>query len=427
MNENPSAHSEEKKSSKKWIVAILVVLLLIGGAVAAFLLKGGGRPSRGGMPDITLDDSKGGHRLMVNGKPFFIRGVCYNPVPVGQNFKFDFFGQSSPALTVDGEMMDKANINTVRLYRAGANPADVKMVVNGLYQKYGIFTLLGHHLAFWDWPPAEYADEKFRAELKRQVIEMVQTYKDEPGILGWILGNENNYSFDLDVRPWTSDAIDALPTPEERRLERAKIYYSFINEMAKEIKKIDKRHPVIIGVGETKSLDSAAKYAPDVDILGMIAYRGSSFGNLFREVKQKMDKPVMLIEFGCDRYNALTQKEEENFQAEFIKMQWRDILKNSADVGGAKNCIGGTLFEWSDEWWKGNDSDTRSWGVQDSVAHWRNVAYYYDADKEGLNNMNEEWWGIVRLDPNKKVDGHDARIPTKAYSLIKQMWGAEKK
>lgn len=426
MNENPSSTGEKKTCSRKWIWLVLLLLLIVGGALAGFWHRGRGN-SVGGMPVIELDNSKGGHRLMVNGKPFFIRGMCYNPVPIGQNFKFDFFGKESPALSVDGDLMKQANINTVRLYRAGENPADVKAVVNGLYQKHGIYTLMGHHLGFWDWPPANYSDAKFREELKAQVLEMVRTYKDEPGILGWILGNENNYSFDLDVRPWTSDEIDALPTPEERRLERARIYYTFINDMAVEIKKIDKRHPVIMGVGETKSLDVAATCANDVDILGMIAYRGSSFGNLFREVKQKLDKPMMLIEFGCDRYNALTQREEENFQAEFIKMQWRDILKNSADIGGAKNCIGGTLFEWSDEWWKGNDMDTRSWTVQDSVAHWRNVAYYYDADKEGLNNMNEEWWGIVRLDPNNKVDGHDARIPTKAYSLIKQMWGAEKK
>lgn len=426
MNENQTQDSGKKKCSKRWLLLLLLLLLLIGGAAAAYLLRGSGHAT-GGMPEIALDDSKGGHHLLVNGKQYFIRGVCYNPIPIGQNFKYDFFGTNSPALTVDGDLMKKANINTIRLYRAGQNPADVKMVINGLYQKHNIYTLLGHHLGFWDWPPAEYGDPKFREEIQKQVMEMVTTYKNEPGVLGWILGNENNYSFDLDVRPWTNEEIDKLPTPEERRLERAKIYYTFINDMAKEIKKIDKRHPIIMGVGETKSLESAAKYATDIDVLGMIAYRGSSFGNLFREVKQKMDKPMMLIEFGCDRFNAITQKEEENNQAEFIRMQWRDILKNSADIGGAKNCIGGTLFEWSDEWWKGNDSDTRSWSVQDSVAHWRNVAYYYDADKEGLNNMNEEWWGIVRLDPNKKVDGHDERIPTKAYSLIKQMWGSEKK
>jgi beta-galactosidase/beta-glucuronidase len=294
--------SENRKNGFwKWALVALVVLLIVGGGVAVYMLRGGGGIIAGGLPEIELQDVNG-HRLMVNGKNFIIRGVCYNPVPVGENFKYDFFGKDSPALTVDGDLMKAANINTIRLYRAGDKPEDVKAVINGLYKKHGIYTLLGHHLAFWDWPPANYADPQFQEEIKRQVLEMVQTYKNEPGVLCWILGNENNYSFDLDVRPWTNDAIDALPTPEERRLERARIYYTFINDMAREIKKIDSRHPVIMGVGETKSLDVAAKCATDIDILGMIAYRGSSFGNLFREVKQKMDIPVVLIEFGCDRF-----------------------------------------------------------------------------------------------------------------------------
>ncbi|MBV9464204.1 MAG: hypothetical protein JO317_08260, partial [Verrucomicrobiae bacterium] len=238
---------------------------------------------------------------------------------------------------------------------------------------------------------------------------------------------ENNYSFDMDVRTWSSDAIDALPTPEDKRAERAKIYYSWINDMAKAIKQIDKAHPVVLGIGETKSLEYAAKYTPDIDILGMIAYRGPSFGTLFREVKQKYDKPVLLTEFGCDRLNAITQNEEQNMQAEFIKMQWRDILKNTARIGGAKNCLGGTIFEWTDEWWKGNELVGPSWSVHDPVAHWRNPAYYFDADQEGLNNMNEEWFGVVALDPSKKDNGIDARVPTKSYSLLQSMWGDKAK
>ena len=426
MNENEASKPKNNKFKRygKWLL-LLLLLLLLGGGAASFLL--GKKTLIGGMPDIKLDHASGGHRLLGNGKPYIIRGVCYNPIPVGKNFEYDFFTPDPPALTVDGEMMKKANINTVRFYKAGKNPENVKAVIRGLYEKQGIFTLLGHHLGFWEWPPANYAEAEFRAKIKKEVLEMVRNYKDEPGILGWILGNENNYSFDLDLRTWSSEEIDALPTPEEKRQARARIYYTFINDMAKEIKAIDARHPVIMGVGETKSLDSAAMYATDVDILGLICYRGSSFGSVFREVKQKMDKPMLFIEFGCDRFNMITQREEENFQAEFLKTQWRDILKNTADVGGAKNCLGGTLFEWNDEWWKGNENTTTSWAVQDPVAHWRNPAYYYDADEEGRNNMNEEWWGIVRLDPTKKEHGCDTRIPTKAYRLLMTMWGTDKK
>lgn len=429
MSKTTPTTPEKNNRLPAWLIVVLIVLLAIGMPVTALLAakhKKHRPASRSGMPEISLQQKDGRHQLMVNGEPFFIRGVCYNPVPAGKGFDYDFWGKNSPALSVDGDLMEKAHVNTVRFYKAGKNPADVKTVIAGLYQDHGIFTLMGHHLGFWEWPPPEYGDPAFRDKIKEEVIAMVREYKNEPGVLGWILGNENNYSFDLDVRSWSSSAIDALPDEVDKHREKARIYYTWINDIALEIKKIDPRHPVIMGVGETKSIDLASHFAPDIDILGLIAYRGPSFGNLFREVKQKMDKPVMLIEFGADRFNSLTQTEEENYQAEFIKSQWREILKNSAAIGGARNCIGGTLFEWTDEWWKGSEVASASWAVQDGAAHWRNPAYYFDADKDGVNNMNEEWWGIMKLDPSRRQNGADCRIPTKAGRLLEKMWATDR-
>lgn len=410
------------------LAATLVILLaLILGMAVSFSNR---LPAGPRLPIVTLERSDG-DRLLVDGKPFLIRGVCYNPIPIGANYEYDLWNEQSPALVIDGPLMAQMNVNTVRVYHPGKNPAEMKKIVNGLYQRHGIHTLLGHHLGFWAWPPVNYADSDSCERVKQDVLEMVRTYKNEPGILGWILGNENNYAFDLDYLPWTTrcwstPAIDALSTEEQKRLERARIYYSFVNDLAREIKKIDKRHPVIMAFGETRSLDSAAKYAPDVDVLGLNIYRGASFGNLFREIQQKSGKPMMLIEFGCDRFNVVSGKEDENFQAEFLRMQWRDILRNSAAVGGARNCLGGTICEWTDEWWKGNESGKLTWEVQDGGGQWWNPAYYYDADQQSnANNMNEEWWGVVKLDPSRKIGGHNARVPTKAYRLIQQMWGVE--
>ncbi len=416
--------SSENRSRRRLVVWLsLGLFVCLGGGALFVILK---NKKVGGMPEIRIDRTDG-YRLLVDGKPFLIRGVCYNPVPVGESFQFNFWTNSYPVIDIDGELMKQANVNTVRFYRSSKNPEEGKRMIRTLHEKYGIFTLLGHSLGFWEWPPADYSDPEARNKTKEQVLEMVRMYQNEPGILGWILGNENNYSFDLGLRPWSTPEIDALPTEEARRLERAKIYYTWINDMALEIKKIDTRHPVIMGVGETKSIDSIAQYARDVDVLGVIAYRGPSFGTLFREVKQKIDKPMMLIEFGSDRFNSVTQTEEETHQAEFIKTQWRDVLKNSAFIGGTKNCIGGTLFEWTDEWWKSNDRDPNSWLVQEPAADWRNPAYYFDADEDGHNNMNEEWWGIIRLDPSKKANGVDGRVPTKAYRLLQSMWAVDQK
>ena len=90
--------------------------------------------------------------------------------------------------------MKKMGVNTVRFYNAGQNPDYVRKVISDLYNLYGIRTIMGHWLGFWNYPAPFYADEDFRDNVKRSVLKMVREYKDESGILFWVLGNENNYS-----------------------------------------------------------------------------------------------------------------------------------------------------------------------------------------------------------------------------------------
>ena len=394
---------------KKKKASILLLLLFIATA-AAFLYYYFQAPA---LPKISIDKSNG-FKLLVDGKPFLIKGVCYQPIPIGKDYEFDFWSDDKKPWKTDGKLMKEAGINTVRFYRAGKHPEAVRAALNDLKKDFGIHVLMGHYLGFGSWPPANYSNPEFRLKMKTEVLDMVRLYQDSPAILMWVLGNENNYSFDRSVQNWTSPEIEALPDPEARRREKARIYYSFANELAKEIKKIDKRHPVALGAGEVASLDVAKKECPDIDVLGMIAYRGPGFGNLFRQIKQSFDLPVVMIEWGADSYNAMTKEPDEATQSEFLKLQWRDIERNADPKKGVGNSIGGTLFEWSDEWWKSNESLPHTWSVQDTAAHWSNAAYYSDFDVPGHMNMNEEWWGIVR-DPNK-------RIPKEAYHTLKSLW-----
>lgn len=375
------------------------------------------------IPSITIEKKGEGYTLLVNGKPYLVQGVCYSPVPVGKDYEYNFWGAPEKAWMTDGKLMKAMGVNTVRFYKAGKNPAEVRMVVDGLYKKYGIRTLMGTYLGFWNWPPPNYADEDFREKIRTETLEMVRLYKDSPGILMWVLGNENNYSFDLtpNLQRWTTDEIDALPTPEAQREEKARIYYTFVNDLAKEIKKIDPKHPVIMGTGETSSLQLAQPVAPDIDVIGMIAYRGPSFGNLFRQVKQKFDKPVLMIEYGADSFNALKRDPDEKNQAQFLQEQWKDIARNSDPARGG-NCLGGVVFEWNDEWWKGNENLPHTWSVHEEAGHWANASYYYDAEVSDRMNMNEEWFGIVSLEPSSDEGGMDKRVPKKAYKTLQALW-----
>lgn len=402
---------------RKGVVITLIFILLFGCA----RLKPAAEKRIGDI--IVIKKLNNGHyQMLVNKKPYIVKGVCYAPTPIGKSYLYNFMCDPNKPWIIDGKLMQEMGINTIRLYQPGDEWADCKAMIEELYNLYGIRTILGHSLGFWDYPQANYAEKEFTDCVTEEVLKTVSFFKDTPGLLMWNLGNENNYSFDGRINPWTSPEIDALESFGQKRDARARIYYSFVNELVKKIKEIDPYHPVSLGNGETVGLKIAAQYCPDVDLIGAIVYRGKVFGNFFKEVKRKFDKPVVLTEFGCDAFNAFTHKEDQNNQAKFLKSQWLDLEKHLAQGSGMGNCIGGAVFEWTDEWWKSSDCDRDSWWVHDTVAGWGMGAYDFDA-KAG-KNMNEEWFGIVALSPELE-NGINKRIPRKAYFVLRELWNKD--
>jgi len=402
------------------------IFIFIGVILFAFLnIASGPKPHIASKVEV-IRFKNGHYQLLVNKKPYIVKGVCYSPIPIGTSYDYDFWSDSKEPWKVDGKLMKRIGINTVRFYSSGNDPNRVRKLIDDLYSLYGIRTIMGNWLGFWNYPAPFYADASFRSNVKRDLLKMVREYKDEPGILCWVLGNENNYSFSGRVNSWPCPEADSLSDPREQIEVRARIYYSFINELAREIHKVDPNHPVVMGNGELMYLDIAKKYCPDVDIIGCVVYRGKTFGNIFKGLKNTFDRPVVLIEFGCDAYNAFTKDEDQESQSDFLISQWADIYKNIANGRGEGNCLGGTIFEWNDEWWKHNDWDSKRWSVHDAESNWSNGAYYFDIKVEGNKNMNEEWFGIVGLSEDLQ-DGLNKRIARKGYYMLGEFWKSPQK
>jgi len=374
-------------------------------------------------PKVYIKTLKDGHyQLMVERKPYIVKGVCYNPVPIGQNHEYDWWGDPNKPWLVDGKLMKEMGVNTIRLYQSHEHAEEVREVIRDLYQRYGIRTILGDWLGFWEYPCPFYGDKEFQDKVKKQVLDMVSLFKDEPGILLWVLGNENNYSCLGLVHSWSSDEIDKEPDPQKQKAMRARIYYSYVNDIAKEIHKADPNHPVAMGNGELIGLEYAKEVCPDIDLVACIIYRGKTFGNLFNSLKVTFDRPILLSEFGSDAYDAYLKKEDQNMQAFFLESQWRQIYENLGNnKKGAGNCIGGTIFEWTDEWWKHNEYDPQGWPAHDMESGWSNGSYYFDIKAPKNMNMNEEWFGIVALSEEKEF-GLDKRSPRKAYYVLREFW-----
>jgi beta-galactosidase len=133
---------------------------------------------------------------------------------------------------------------------------------------------------------------------------MVELYKNTPGILFWMLGNENNYGLS-----WASSEIENLPQGE-RDAAKVRYLYSLFGEIAAAIKANDSQHLVTICNGDLQYLNLIAKEAPGIDLLGVNVYRGKTATDLFTRVKSVLGKPVFFSEFGADAFNARSGREE---------------------------------------------------------------------------------------------------------------------
>ena len=151
--------------------------------------------------------------------------------------------------------------------------------------------------------------------------------------------------------------------------------------------------------------------------MGVNAYRGGSFGDIFQLVKDKLNKPIVFTEFGADAFNAIEKTEDQFSQAYYLVDNWKDIYENVVGLEKVGNAIGGFTFQFSDGWWK--FGQTKNLDVHDKKASWHNDGYGRDYE-EGKNNMNEEWFGICAKGPTNE-QGLYQLFPRTAYYALKKV------
>ncbi len=333
-----------------------------------------------------------GYQLLVDGKPTMVFGMNWGYMPIGQNYTYNFWNKPDEiiveALEGDMRLLQEMGVNVVRQY-VGV-PA---RWINYIYEKYGIYTALNHAVGRYGmtidgvWvSPVDYSDEHFRELVKQEIAELVAEYKDTPGLLMWMLGNENNYGL-----YWKSNEIEDLPEAEQGDA-RAVFLYSLFGEITEQIHAMDSNHPVAIVNGDLGFLEVIKEESPNIDIFGTNVYRGASSRDLFERVESELGVPLMYAEFGSDAYDAKRGIEDPVAQALYLQSLWQEIYEQSYGKGRVQNAIGGMIFQWSDGWWKYDQEVNLD--VHDNTASWGNDAYRFDY-VEGENNMNEEWFGIT--------------------------------
>ena len=111
-------------------------------------------------------------KILVNETPYFIKGICYNPVP-RNSYKRNF-----SSLDLDLALMNEVGINTIRVY----SPIEEKSVLDKI-EKAGVKVIIN-----FGYDQQGYYDLKTKS-----YIDYVKKYKDHNAILLWELGNEYNF------------------------------------------------------------------------------------------------------------------------------------------------------------------------------------------------------------------------------------------
>ncbi|NDD49501.1 MAG: hypothetical protein EBZ28_06565, partial [Alphaproteobacteria bacterium] len=174
--------------------------------------------------EVEIKDKK----MIVDGKPFYMKGICYHPVKIGKTKR------SFETLTEDLTLMKEAGINTIRVYEPIDNiqvldelhNAGIKVVISFGYNQKGRFDIVSGTF-----------------------INYIRKYKDHDAILMWELGNEYNYNpqwFGGDINNW----------------------YKSMEFVAQIIQLEDPSRLVSSAHGDLPSID-ALNIAPSIQIWGM--------------------------------------------------------------------------------------------------------------------------------------------------------------
>ncbi|WP_025741607.1 cellulase family glycosylhydrolase [Aquimarina pacifica] len=271
-----------------------------------------------------------GDNIYVDEKEFQIKGINYYP----QQTPWDMFGDyfDTTVIQKDFEIIKKAGLNTIRIFvsyedfgketvnstkvnrlqqvLSSAEKAGIKVIVT-LFDFYGEYSVLNWTLTH------------------RHAEQIIRSLKDHKAILAWDIKNEPNLDFD------------------SRGKENV---LSWLDEMIDQIRVFDPNHLITIGWSDP---ESAALLKDKVDFVSFHYYREQQdFENVYNKLTEKIDKPLVLQEFGISSNRSLLnpfgysekgqaiyhQKFQENIQKRDIHyLSWTlyDFIKIPNDVSGS--------------------------------------------------------------------------------------------
>ena len=303
-------------------------------------------------------------------EPYYVKGAAYSITPIGDK-------PITSTLEDRGiQYLKYMNANTIRTYGIPGKTMLTKMAAQNIRVIAGFWVETSYDLSLLET----------RQKVKDDFAKMVIDLKDNPGVLIWNLGNEQNYVNGNNAN-----------------------WYALCQELAIVAYQIEgeKYHPVCISNGNIYNIGDVAKNADDASLTYIDLWATNIYElNLtpqFVTYKSKSNKPLVITEYGIDALDDRIKQEYETTQAVVDSMNWSQILAASEFV------VGATVFEYTDEWWKADDPTSHDYGGYATGAH-----------PDGYSN--EEWWGLIAVTPDQNGDGYDEWRPRQVYYMFKRNW-----
>ena len=325
-------------------------------------------------PSFVKPQSKGpvrvrGRKILVDGKPFFIKGVGYQPVPIGYNVnEYDIFNDSG-IYNRDFSLLRSMHCNAIRTWAEITSKEFLDAAYNDGVKP--IYVIMGFPVE----ASFNYSNPNVRSKIINSFKAYVKKYKDHPAVLMWAIGNEQNYWYKGDSKGW----------------------YILVNELAKAAYEVEGKtyHPVTtpnggvwnatgpIGDPDFKTDDASMKY---LDVWGANIYSGWCFQGRIEKYADKSSKPLWISEYGFPGT-------DQTNQAEGADVLWDEMVANS------DKCSGGTIMAYSDEWWKSGNPDIHE------------------------DSYGAEWWGIVAGEKNGS--NPDIMHKREVYFRLQSKWAKD--
>lgn len=307
------------RSPKRALVAPLAAAALLTGTLIG--LQAPSAQAAGSVVKVT--GSQGNWQLTVDGAPYQVKGLTWGPA-VADATKY------LPDLASMG-------VNTIRTWGTDATsqPLFDAAAANGVKVIAG----------FWLQPgggPGSggcvnyVTDTSYKDQMLAEFPKWVDTYKDNPGVLMWNVGNESTLGLQ---NCFSGDELEA----------QRNAYTTFVNDIAKKIHQVDPNHPVTSTDAWTGAWPYYKRNAPDLDLYAVNAY--NAVCNIRSDWEQGgYTKPYIVTETGPagewevpDDANGVPDEPTDLQKADGYTKAWGCI------TGHKGVALGATMFHYGTE------------------------------------------------------------------------------